>query len=117
MLDVDALSVPAIRFFVAREKGRVIGCGALIQSGSKEQGELKRIFVQPRHRGRGVARAIIQSIEAVAQREGVQIIRLETGIRQAKALRLYQSAGYTECGPFGSYDPDPLSIFMKKRLR
>jgi putative acetyltransferase len=54
-----------VRFFVAREEGQVIGCGALIL-GNGGQGELKRIFVEPKHRGRGVGRAIIQHIEEVA---------------------------------------------------
>ena len=43
-------------------------------------------------------------------------MRLETGIRQPEAIGLYRSAGYAEIGPFGAYRPDPLSLFMEKRL-
>jgi putative acetyltransferase len=115
MLDIMALSEPEARFFVAREEGQVIGCGALIRS-AHGQGELKRIFVEPTHRARGVGRAIIQHTEAVALREGLRVIRLETGTRQPEALRLYQNAGYTNCEPFGCYELDPLSVFFEKCL-
>lgn len=115
MLDAIALSEPEVRFFAAREEGQVIGCGALIL-GDRRQGELKRIFVEPKHRGRGIGSAIIQHIEEAARQEGVRVIRLETGTRQPEALRLYERAGYTKRGPFGCYDLDPLSVFFEKCL-
>jgi putative acetyltransferase len=43
-------------------------------------------------------------------------MRLETGISQPDALRLYERAGYVRRGPFGNYGPDPLSVFMEKSL-
>jgi putative acetyltransferase len=43
-------------------------------------------------------------------------MQLETGIKQPEAIALYRKFGYAERGPFGSYQPDPLSLFMEKRL-
>ena len=43
-------------------------------------------------------------------------MRLETGTKQPEAIALYRKFGYVERGPFGAYKPDPLSIFMEKRL-
>ena len=41
---------------------------------------------------------------------------LETGIHQPEAIGLYEGFGFERCGPFGEYGPDPLSVFMEKRL-
>lgn len=74
------------------------------------------MYVSPAARGEGLGRAILARIESEAQREGLRVMRLETGNRQNEALGLYRSAGYVDCGPFGEYQPDPLSHFMEKRL-
>jgi putative acetyltransferase len=74
------------------------------------------VFVDPAARGKGVARAIMDALEREAMSLGVTLIQLETGIKQAEAIALYLKSGYTERGPFGSYQPDPLSLFMEKQL-
>ena len=113
-LDLDQLAQPDIRLFVARRDGAPLACGALrIASG---YGEVKRMYVSPAARGEGLGRAILARIEGEAQREGLRVMCLETGNRQNEALALYKSAGYVDCGPFGEYQPDPLSRFMEKRL-
>jgi putative acetyltransferase len=43
-------------------------------------------------------------------------MQLETGTKQPEAIALYRKFGYAERGPFGAYKPDPLSLFMEKRL-
>ena len=45
------------------------------------------------------------------------LLRLETGIHNSDALALYRRGGFAECAPFGDYAPDPLSVFMEKRLK
>ncbi len=113
-LDVDALSAPNVRFFVARLDGEAVGCGALrIDEG---YGELKRMYVTPAARGHRVGRRILERIEAEARAAGLDCLRLETGIHQPEALALYRSAGYVERAAFGAYAPDPLSVFMEKIL-
>ena len=63
-------------------------------------------------------RAILAHIVAVAQSRGYARLSLETGSMEAfqPAQRLYQSAGFGYCGPFGDYAPDPNSVFMTKLL-
>ena len=113
-LDLDQLSRPDIRFFVARREGAPLACGALRIAG--DYGEVKRMYVAPAARGQGLGRAILEHLESEARREGLSLMRLETGNRQAEALALYRGAGYVDCGPFGDYREDPLSLFLEKRL-
>ena len=80
-------------------------------------GEIKRVFVLPEHRGKGLARAIMATLESLLRREGTALARLETGVAQPEALGLYRSLGYRERAPFGTYRPDPLSVFMEKVLQ
>jgi putative acetyltransferase len=63
-----------------------------------------------------LGRRLLDEIEVIAVRRGARTLRLEMGGLQPEALGLYRSAGFVEIGPFGSYRPDPLSIFMEKRL-
>jgi len=116
LVDVDALSMANVRFFVARWNGQAIGCGAMVVNAADASAELKRLFVDPAARGRGAARMMLECIEGQAERLGVRLILLETGTSSAEALSLYKRCGYRECGPFGSYRPDPLSVFMEKAL-
>ena len=115
LLPVDELAQAHVRFFVARLERRPVGCAALVLQGDGAA-ELKRMFVANAARGLGAGRALLQRIEETAQYEGVRVLRLETGIRNAEALALYRREGFVERGPFGSYLPDPLSVFMEKRL-
>lgn len=113
--DLASLTTPAVRFFVARSDGVAIGCGALV-IGADGIGELKRMFVSAAARNQGVGAALLRAIEAAARREAVRLLRLETGIHNEEALRLYRRFGYVERGPFGDYSADPLSVFMEKPL-
>jgi putative acetyltransferase len=84
--------------------------------GEPGQAEIKRLFVQPAARGRGIGRALMAQLEWLAAEEGVSLLQLETGVKQPEALSLYRALGYAERGPFGAYRPDPLCLFMEKRL-
>ena len=112
-----ALKLPGVLFLGAYDQGRLVGCGAVkIKGDDGVYGEIKRVFVIQSHRGKGVSKRIMQCLEEHLEVEGVSRCRLETGIRQPEALGLYGKLGYLERGPFGSYAPDPLSVFMEKRL-
>jgi GNAT superfamily N-acetyltransferase len=78
--------------------------------------EIKRMYVRPDRRGRGLARAVLGHLEATARADGVDWLVLETGHRQPEALGLYRSAGYTEVEPFGLYACEPGSVYLGKRL-
>lgn len=113
-LDLDAYASPEVTLFVARAGGVAVGCGAL-QRHSDGSAEVKSMFVLPEARGRGIGRAILETIEAALPGE-VAALRLETGIKQEAAIRLYKAAGFRRRGPFGRYRDDPLSVFMEKPL-
>jgi putative acetyltransferase len=114
-LPLEALRRPDVRFFVARDDaGRAIATGALVLQGS--WAELKRMWVVPEARGRGVSKAMLAAIESMARQEGVRLLRLETGVASDAALGLYARSGFRRRGPFGDYREDPLSVFMEKPL-
>ena len=115
LVDVESLAAFNVHFLVARERGRALGCGAFVL-GEKGQAEMKRVFVDPTARGKGVARALMAALERDAANLGVTLMQLETGIKQSEAIALYRRFGYAERGPFGNYKSDPLSLFMEKRL-
>ena len=115
LVDIDLLAAPHVHFFVAREDGRALGCGAFVL-GTDGHAEMKRVFVAPAARGKGVARVLMEALEREAAQLGVTLMQLETGIRQPEAIALYRKFGYAERGPFGGYQPNPLSLFMEKRL-
>ena len=101
-------------FLVARELGEPVGCVALVDCGG--YGEIKRLYVRPEWRHRGVADVLMNRLEADARNQGLGIVRLETGSRLAAAVRLYERRGYNRCSKFGCYRDHPASLFMEKRL-
>lgn len=113
-LEIDALCVPAIRFFVARQGEQVLGCAALADKGA--YGEIKSMFVDPEARGKGVAHLLMQALERSARDQGLPVIKLETGDKLTEAHGLYRAHGFADCAPFGDYIENSSSIFMTKSL-
>jgi putative acetyltransferase len=115
LLDIAALQQSHVLFAVARDPfGDALGCGAVVMN--REYGEIKRMFVRPESRGRGIATQLLAFLEACAAAGGCHQLMLETGIRQPEAIALYRRCGYTQRGPFDGYCDDPLSLFMEKAL-
>lgn len=117
LVDVEGLLTPNVRFLVARDDGgAALGCGAVLlgADGGVRTAELKRMWVNASARGTGLGRRLLEALEVAAQEEGAGVVRLETGIHQPEALGLYRAQGYVECGPFGAYVADPMSVFMEK---
>ncbi len=102
-------------FCVARRVGRAIGCGGFVAD-ERGEAELKRIFVDEAARGTGAGRLLLATLEQAARQRGIRVVRLETGVKSIEAVGLYRRFGYGMRGPFGSYPPDPLCVFMEKRL-
>jgi putative acetyltransferase len=114
-IDLTALMQPQVLFAVARDAGHAaIGCGAIVLE--PDYGEVKRMYVVPTQRGRGIAGMLLRFLEARAVARGYRQFALETGIYQAEALALYARLGYARCAPFGPYRPDPMSVFMRKTV-
>lgn len=122
ILSVDELLAPAVRFFVARIDGAAVGCGAArrmpgeLATDGVAYGEVKRMMVDPAHRGRRIGAHLLAAIEAGLRDDGIALALLETGRDQHEALRLYERAGYTRRGAFGGYPDNGLSVFLHKRL-
>ena len=106
---------PDGHFVVAFEQGRAVACGGLARYGERE-GEIRRMYVDPEARGRGLSRAILGALEDAARSLGYEMLRLETGDRQPEALGLYASAGFEPIPRYGPYANDPRSVCFQKRL-
>ena len=114
-LDIASLLDPSVMFAVVRDgAGTALGCGAIVIK--PEYGEIKRMFVSPQARGKGVARRLIETLETKAAEQGCQRFMLETGPTMTAALMLYERLGYQRRGAFGDYPEDPLSVFMHKSV-
>jgi putative acetyltransferase len=120
-LAAEEVAEGAGAFLVLWLDGAPAGCGA-VRMLSPDAGlgeavaELKRMYVIPASRGRGLARAILNTLEDRAAALGATRVVLETGDKALAALGLYQSAGYARIRCFGAYAASPTSICLEKRL-
>ena len=116
-LDLDKLRGPDITFWTAWRDGRLLGCGALKEIDS-EHGEVKSMRTPEASRRQGAGRALLTHVIEVARSRGYRRLWLETGSMPAfqPARKLYESFGFTYCGPFTGYADDPNSVFMTLRL-
>lgn len=112
-LDLDKLRKPEITFWSAWDGSLLLGCGALKEL-DRKHGEVKSMRTPTALRRRGAGRAILTHIIEVARSRAYERLSLETGSMDAfkPAQRLYESFGFTYCGPFGEYVEDPNSLFM-----
>ncbi|MGB9378592.1 MAG: GNAT family N-acetyltransferase [Mycobacteriales bacterium] len=106
---------PLGAFFVAFLDGRPVGCGGFRTVGDAV-GEIKRMYVRPDARQRGVARALLSGLEKAAVAAGCREMILETGSKQPEALALYASSGYAPVPAFGTYQCAPGARHLGKSL-
>lgn len=122
ILGVEALLEPGVHFLVAREGGRIVGCGATRRMAAepgtdgREYVEIKRMMVDPACRGRRIGERLLGRLESAAAAEGLDRALLETGAEQTGAVRLYERSGYRRRGTFAGYPDNGLSLFYEKRL-
>jgi putative acetyltransferase len=112
---VEKLLREGVFFFIIRGKETLIGCGG-VQFFGTEYGEIKRMYVRPQFRGLGFAKLMLDHLEEHSRSNGINLLRLETGIHQHDAITLYERAGFRSISPFGEYKPDPLSRFYEKHI-
>jgi putative acetyltransferase len=118
-LSLDAIFQPHVHFFIARVGGAALGCAGVALF--PDLAEVKRMYVRPAARGRGIADALLARIETVTRDASLARLCLETGDRQLAAIRVYTRAGFSRCGPFGPYAAMPpssiaTSLFFEKHL-
>ncbi len=112
-LKVPGLLDPAITFFSLRADGLLLGVGAIRQLDPRH-GEIKSMHTAEAARGRGLGRAMLVHLLGIAKARGLRRVSLETGTTAAfaPARALYESAGFTPCGPFADYKATPDNTFM-----
>jgi len=117
-LDLGKLRQPDITFWTVWDDGALVGCGALKEL-DRAHGEIKSMRTPQALRRRGAGRAMLAHILEVARSRKYERLSLETGSGDAfaPAQRLYESFGFTRCGPFADYVLDPNSVFMTLDLR
>lgn len=114
-VDLDEPKVQDVVFVVAYLDGTAVGCGAY-RPLDEQSAELKRIFVDPSYRNKGIASRLLSFLENAAQQAGFSAMLLETGPMQHESIQLYRKYGYQLIEPFGEYVGCPSSICMRKHL-
>ena len=114
-LDADEVRPGRGALVVAYDADAPVGCGA-VRTIDTGVAEIKRMYVVPGARGRGVARRMLKVLEREARAIGVTTLMLETGTRQPEAIALYSKTGYARRGAFGDYPPSPMNVFFEKHL-
>ena len=100
--------------YVVGYEGEEAVAGGGVRRLAESVAEIKRMYVRPSARSRGVAAALLAALEDAARALGYTCARLDTGPKQPHALRLYRSAGYSEVPP---YNDNPFACFWgEKRL-
>ena len=102
-------------FLVVRDGGRPVGCGGVARF-DETRAELKRMYVVPEMRGRGLGRLLLEALEGEARLLGYTGIVLETGVGQLESLGLYASAGYEPIPCYGTYVGQEISRCFEKTL-
>jgi len=106
---------PGGTFLVAYVDGEPAGCGGVGRLDGTV-GELRRMYVLPAHRGKGLGRALLAALEDAARELGYTTMRLETGNEAPEALGLYTSGGYAPIPCWGPFATDPKSRCFEKVL-
>lgn len=111
----DDVTVPGSGFVIGRIGEEAVACGAFRPM---EPGivEFKRMYVAPAHRGRGYSKRMLEELERLAREAGYRQVRLETGVRQPAAIRLYDGAGYRRIPCYGIYAGCERSVCFEKDL-
>ena len=112
---VEKLLREQVVFFVMWHEGKLAGCSGIKMFGS-DYGEVKRMFVRPEFRGKGLGKFMLRGLMIYALQRDVNVLRLETGIYEVEAIGLYERCGFVRRAPFGEYVEDPMSIYFEKTV-
>ena len=100
---------------VAYENEAPVGSGAF-KKYDDTSAEVKRMYVLPQHRNKGIAASVLLQLEQWAKEEGFTTTVLETGMKQPEAIRLYEKSSYKRIPNYGQYAGIENSVCMKKEL-
>jgi GNAT superfamily N-acetyltransferase len=115
VVDPAEFEPPVGLFLVAEIDGEPVGCGAwrVLRPGVAE---IKRLYVTPGHRRRGIAQVVLDALESSAARAGNRSVVLNSGDRQPEALALYERADYRPVPGYGIYADAPGAVFLGRDL-
>jgi GNAT superfamily N-acetyltransferase len=119
VVDPAEFEPPTGSFLVAEVDGVPAGCGGWRVHGyAGEPGavEVKRVYVEPAFRRRGLAQLVVAALEEDAAAAGHRAVVLNSGNRQPEALALYAALGYAPVPGYGIYAGMPGAVFLGKRL-
>lgn len=108
------LSFPLGAFLVARLDGDPVGCGA-VRKLDDSTAEIKRMWIDPAARGRGVGKRLLAALENTARDLGCRIVCLDTSAHLTEAIALYRSASYHEVPAYND-NPYAAHWFEKRTL-
>ena len=111
---VEKLIRESVAFFLAFYGDQLAACGGVKLLA--DYGEVKRMYVRPAFRGKGLGKAILNHLAEHARANGISALRLETGIYQVEAIGLYDGCGFQRRGPFGDYKNDPNTVYFEKQI-
>ena len=117
-VDLSEFVPPLGRFHVGLLDGvtAAIGGWRLFCGGAQQTVEIKRMYVAPAFRGRGLSRRMLAELERSAADAGARRIVLITGDRHVEAITLYESSGYKPTPGFGHYAGEPWAKFYGKAI-
>ena len=114
-VDPNEFAPPTGRFLVGYVGTEPVASGGLRRIGA-DVVEVKRMYVVPAWRGRGLSRQVLARLEQLAASLGAKRVVLETGLQQPEAMRLYETSGYQRIEGFGHYKCNENSVSYGKDL-
>jgi GNAT superfamily N-acetyltransferase len=115
-LDRPALAPSELRApngtYLVGWEGQVAVAGGGVRRTDDDVGEIKRMFVRPAARSRGIAAELLTALEGAARSLGYRRVRLDTGPKQDHAERLYRRAGFA---PIAPYNDNPFASFWGEK--
>ena len=114
-MTAEEMARPDTTVFIARDGGRAVACGALRRH-EDGIGEVKRMYTRPSYQGHGLGGRILTEVEALARRDRLARLVLETGDRHPAAWRVYERGGFKRCGAVLDYPDSGHSVFYEKVL-
>lgn len=106
---------PGGAFLVGWVDGEAVACGGIARY-DEATAEIRRMYIAPAARGRGLSRGVLEWLEEEARALGYSLVRLETGNLQTEAIGLYVSSGFLPIPRYGPFTNDPRSVCFEKRL-
>ncbi|MFZ4057791.1 MAG: GNAT family N-acetyltransferase [Ferruginibacter sp.] len=110
----EMYSAPSGGIILALDANQYVGCVA-IRKINEQQGELKRMYVKPSHRNKGIGKQLLEAATQLAKDCGYQYLKLDTLNYMHEAIKLYTAAGFYEV-PAYYFNPEPTAVYFEKQL-